>query len=42
MLDMILEAQNIMYVVGWAKNVQLFPTVQRVNVRGSGVGTIKN
>lgn len=37
----VIEANNIMYVVGWAKNVQLFPTVQKVNVRGSGVGTIE-
>lgn len=37
----VVEASNIMYVVGWAKDVQLFPTIQKVNVRGSGVGTIE-
>ncbi|MBR4084232.1 MAG: M48 family metallopeptidase [Lachnospiraceae bacterium] len=37
----VVESFNIMYVVGWARNVQLFPTVQKVNVRGSGVGTIE-
>lgn len=37
----VVETFKIMYVVGWAKNVQLFPTIQKVNVRGSGVGTIE-
>lgn len=37
----VVESFNIMYVVGWARNVQLFPMVQKVNVRGSGVGTIE-
>lgn len=37
----VVEASGIMYVAGWAKNVQLFPTVQKMNVRGSGVGTIE-
>lgn len=37
----VVEASGIMYVAGWARNVQLFPTVQKMNVRGSGVGTIE-
>lgn len=37
----VIEASNIMYVVGWAKDVQLFPAIQKVNVRGSGVGTLE-
>lgn len=37
----VVESFNMMYVVGWARNVQLFPTIQKVNVRGSGVGTIE-
>lgn len=37
----VVESFNIMYVVGWARNVHLFPMVQKVNVRGSGVGTIE-
>lgn len=37
----VVESFNMMYVVGWAKNVQLFSTIQKVNVRGSGVGTIE-
>lgn len=37
----VVEASGIMYVAGWARNVQLFPTVQKKNVRGSGVGTIE-
>lgn len=37
----VIEASNIMYVVGWAKDVQLFPVIQKVNVRGSGVGTLE-
>lgn len=37
----VVESFNMMYVVGWGRNVQLFPTIQKVNVRGSGVGTIE-
>ena len=37
----VVESFGIMYVVGWARNVQLFPNIQKVNVRGSGVGTIE-
>lgn len=37
----VVETFKIMYVVGWAKNVQLYPTIQKVNVRGSGVGTVE-
>lgn len=37
----VVEFFNMMYVVGWARNVQLFPAVQKGNVRGSGVGTIE-
>lgn len=37
----VVESFGIMYVVGWAKNVQLFPNIQKANVRGSGVGTIE-
>ena len=37
----VIEDSNIMYVVGWAKDVQLFPAIQKVNVRGSGVGTLE-
>jgi len=37
----VVESFDIMYVVGWAKDVQLFPTVQKRNVRGSGNGTIE-
>lgn len=37
----VVESFNMMYVVGWARNVQLLPTIQKVNVRGSGVGTIE-
>jgi len=37
----VVESFGIMYVVGWAKNVQLYPNIQKVNVRGSGVGTIE-
>jgi hypothetical protein len=37
----VVESENKMFVVGWAKNVQLYPSVVRKNVRGSGVGTIE-
>lgn len=37
----VVESFNIMYVVGWAKDVQLYPSVIKKNVRGSGVGTVE-
>lgn len=37
----VLEVDGRMYTVGWAKDVQLFPTIQKGYVRGSGVGTIE-
>lgn len=37
----VVESFKIMYVVGWAINVQLYPSIQKMNVRGSGIGTLE-
>jgi hypothetical protein len=37
----LVESNGTMYIVGWAKNVQLYSSVVRKNVRGSGIGTIE-
>lgn len=37
----VVESFKIMYVVGWAKNVQLYPSIQKMNIRGSGIGTLE-
>ncbi len=37
----VVESFKIMYVVGWAKNVQLYSSIQKMNVRGSGIGTLE-